>query len=154
MRLKSYINKYFISNRWWLLSGTIFFLIYFALFIYIQKFHVWMQYFSFLLIILLIGGLLAELLSKSKDIAFIVFSGLTISIYQGILFYIIYYIGFQNIIYFILTRPEAGDGPIAFPIEVTVGLTFYVFTPVNICGGLLGAVILFFIRHNKSHKNL
>jgi hypothetical protein len=67
MSIKSKIWSY----KWWLVIGTVFFLIYIGAFIYIITFRIWERQWATdlrLIIILFIGAIFGEIINKSKNV--------------------------------------------------------------------------------------
>ena len=147
MSLISYIKSY----RWWLVIGTIFFLIYIGSFIYILTFNIWNHQYANdlrLIITLILGGVIGEIISKSKDIFYSFVAWIFIGLYQGVLFYLIYWIGFQFIVNQQLVNPSP-ESPLFFPLITTFGLTITYFIPANLIGGL----IVFLGRYLRKEKS-
>ena len=141
MSLKSRIWSY----KWWLLIGAIFYLIYIGAFIYVLTNRIWDHQYADdlrLIVIIFIGGIFGEIISKSKDIIYSFIAWIFIGLYQGILFFLVYWIGFQFIINQALAKSSPED-PIFFPIITTFGLTIFYLIPANICGG----AIMFLVRY-------
>jgi hypothetical protein len=139
------------SYKWWLVIGTIFSLIYIGAFIYILTFKIWEHQYANdlrLIIILFLGGVFGEIINKSKDIIYSFISWMAIGFYQGVLFYLIYWIVFQFIINQELAKPSS-ESPLLFPIITTSNLTIFFFIPANIAGGLIVFIGRYFIKGKK-----
>jgi hypothetical protein len=151
MSIKSKIWSY----KWWLVIGTVFSLIYIGAFIYVLTFNIWEHQWANdlrLIIILFFGGILGEIINKSKDIIYSFVAWISIGIYQGILFYFVYWIVFQFIINQELVKPSP-ESPLLFPIITTFGLAIFSFIPANIVGGFIVFIGRHFIREKKSDND-
>jgi hypothetical protein len=151
MSIKSKIWSY----KWCLVIGTVFFLIYISAFIFIITFriseHQWASDLR-LIIILFIGAIFGEIINKSKGVIHSFIVWISIGIYQGILFYLIYWIVFSFIIKQGLAEQSA-LGPIFFSIITTFGLTIYCFIPANIVGRIIAFIVRYFLIQKKSNND-
>jgi hypothetical protein len=133
LSLKSYIFK---SYKWWFLTGTIFFIIYIATFVYLITYtdrsgFPWeIQY----LPIIFLGGIFGEIISKSKNIIHSFKAWIYVGLYQGILFFLVYWVGFQFIINQALTKPSSVN-PFEYIFSTTFFLVIIFLIPANIAGG-------------------
>jgi len=151
MSIKSKIWSY----KWRLVIGTVFFLIYIGAFIYIITFRIWERQWATdlrLIVFLFIGAIFGEIINKSKGIIHSFYAWISIGIYQGILFYLIYWI----ICSFIIKQSLANQfslGPIIFTIITTFGLTIICFIPANIAGGIIAFIVRYLIKQKKSYND-
>jgi hypothetical protein len=148
MNIKSIIWSY----KWWLVIGTIFSLLYIGTFIYILTYRIWEHQFASdlrLIIILFIGAIFGEIINKSKNFFYSIIAWISIGIYQGILFYLVYWIIYSFIINQELTKPSS-ESPLLYPIITTFGLAIVWFIPANIGGGIIVFITKYFIKERKS----
>ena len=146
MSLISYIKSY----RWWLVIGTIFFLIYIGAFIYVLTFNIWNHQYANdlrLIIILFFGGIIGEIISKSRNFFYSFIAWIGIGLYQGVLFFLIYFIGFDYVMKHTLDESIFGYSYI-YAI-ITFGLIITAFIPANIIGGF----IVFLGRYLRKEKS-
>ncbi|MBE3120729.1 MAG: hypothetical protein IMZ58_00770 [Thermoplasmata archaeon] len=142
------------SYKWWLLIGTIFFLIYIGAFIYVFIFKIWERQYADdlrLIIILFLGGIIGEIISKSRKFFYSFIAWICIGLYQGVLFLLIYFIGFEYIMK--QTLDESIIGYLYIYAVITFGLIITVFIPTNLIGGLIVFLGRHFIKEKKSDND-
>ena len=130
--------------KWWLFIATVFFIIYISLFLYFLTFRVLENVYAsdlHFIIVIFIGGIFGEIVSKSQEIIYSIKSWIVVGLYQGLLFFIIYWVGFSILIDQILTK-SSPINPFFYMFVTTLGLTIFYFIPSNASGG----IIIFLIR--------